>query len=95
MAMFENWPVSGGGIHPDTSTAGTGTKKDSFSRDTAWGGLAGNQRVTQTVVNYVPYLPWSHASGAPEHADKFTAGHKWTEAEGKVHDGTGPGNKGW
>lgn len=94
--MFEDqWPTTSGPIKSDTSTAGTGTKKDSYSHTTAWGGLAGNQVVPQSMVDYNAHLPYSPAGGAPLHDEGFGAGHAWTEAYGKVHDGAGPGNNPW
>src|SRR4051812_8868336 len=88
------WPTGGsGGINDDTSTAGQGSKRDSYSHDTAWGGLAGNQHVPTNIVRYTPHLPHSPAGGAPEHVAEFSAGHRWTEAEGKVQMGVGPGNQ--
>lgn len=89
-SFAQQWPTSEG------SDAGTGSsKRDSYSHDTASGGLAGNQRVAQRMTHYPEHLRWSPAGGAPTHEGEFTAGHRWTEAEGKVHDGTGPGNGRW
>jgi hypothetical protein len=78
-------------IH-DTGTAGEGTKRDQWSHDTASGGLAGNQVVKREVVHYTEHLPYSPAEGFGEQKMQFAAGHRWTEAEGKVHDGVGPQN---
>lgn len=84
--MFENWPV-GGVDAPFTGSS----KHDSFSHDTADGSLGGNQHVQCNVLRYQTHLPHSGAGGAPLHEGEFGAGHKWTEAEGKVHEGVGPG----
>lgn len=78
-------------IH-DTGTAGEGTKRDMYSHDTSGGGLAGNQVVQREITNYTPHLPYSPAQGFNEQAVQFVAGHRWTETEGKVHDGVGPDN---
>lgn len=78
-------------IH-DTGTPGEGTKRDTYSHDTAWGGLAGNQVVKKEIVHGVDHLPHSPAEGFDEQAVQFVAGHRWTETEGKVHDGVGPSN---
>lgn len=81
------WPVEG------LANARNGSSKsDAYSHTTAHGGLAGNQRVAQHISHFTEHLPWSPAGGTPVHEDEFTAGHRWTEAEGKVHDGVGPGN---
>lgn len=83
------WPVSG------LANARNGSSKsDSYANDTAWGGLAGNQRVTPGIRDFTDHLGRSPAGGAPLYENEFTHGHKWTEAEGKVHDGVGPNNMG-
>lgn len=89
--MFEGWPVGGSaGINDSTNTAGQGTKRDSYSHDTAHGGLAGNQHVVTNIVRVVTHLPYSPAGGSPIHQGEFSAGHRWTEADGKVHETAGP-----
>ena len=91
--QFEGFMVSEEqGIIHDTNTAGEGSKRDPFCPDTAPTGLAGNQYVRREIVHYTEHLPYSPATGFPEQAVQFVAGHRWTETEGKIHDGVGHNN---
>lgn len=89
--QFEGWPTE---THP--ADADLGTRRDSYSRDTSGGGLdSRNQRVRQTITEFSPHLPYSPAAGAPTKDINFAAGHRWTEAEGKAQEGTGPKDLPW
>lgn len=91
--QFEGFPINQSqDIKHLTGTPGNGTKVDQYSHDTASGGLAGNQVVSREIMHYTEHLPYSPAGGFDEQDVQFVAGHRWTEVEGKVHDGVGPNN---
>ena len=73
-------------INPQTNTAEAHPSK--VDHDMA---LSGNQQVwePQDPVDVTEHLPYSPASGAPEHIAEFTQGHKWSEVDGKIHPGSG------
>lgn len=82
---FAAFPVRPGGTSPSTSTGSSPTKVDSGHS------LAGKQVVPQTMTDYNKHLPYSPAGGAPTHVPNFSAGLRWTEADGKVHPSAGNG----
>ena len=73
-------------INPTTNTAEVHLSKADHGM-----ALDGNQRVwrPQEPVDVTEHLPYSPANGAPEHVAEFTHGHKWSEADGKVHRHSG------
>lgn len=79
---------------PRFPTVGTATGGSGSSKKDHGSSLAGNQHVTPGLLSPV-VIGRSPAGGAPLHVDNFTAGHKWTEADGKLHTGTGPSNLPW
>lgn len=82
---FSAFPIKPGGTGPSTSTGSSPTKADQGNN------LAGKQVVPHSMTDYNKHLPYSPASGAPTQVSFFDAGHRWTEADGKVHPSAGNG----